>query len=191
MASHLLITILLALSFVPEGQAQEAATESSFDVPIAFATLGDSPPIPEVATTLIIKPADADQQVSDLLLNALQSLGFAIESPQLTLESYLEENQQWQSSQVELTPSELQAYNLVAPQPLPSGSVYAVRYSGRYAFVKSALRMVLSITLMQRSQLGEFKEVNFGFSRQFFVTRLEAAVKAQVANNVTAGAPPT
>ncbi|MNX75808.1 hypothetical protein D3C86_1072970 [compost metagenome] len=180
MKIRILVILLLVITSLSPTHSQDANSEASFDVPVTFATLGGSAPSAEVGRELKIDPAQASKQVSDLLLQALQDLGFAIESPPLSLTTFLEPDQQWQSDTVELSAKKVQAYNQEALHPLPSGSIYAVRYSGRYLYVTSALRMVLSISLLQRSQLGGFKEVSFNFSRQFFVTQLEDAVKAQL-----------
>jgi hypothetical protein len=167
------------------GLAAQTASEreSQFEIPITYKTLGPSSAPPAVGTSLVIADLKtADKQVSTILLFALQSLGYSIESPKLDPNTFLQPDQDWQTSAVDLTDSVVKSYQTASGSTLPSGNVYAVRYSGKYVFDPGVLKMVLTISLMERSQLGRLHDVNFQFSRQFFVARLEDAVKAQLAN---------
>jgi hypothetical protein len=176
--------VLALLLYLSNGNAIAAGDDLQFDIPVRFATLDADASQAESGSSLLISDlADADKQISSILLQALQTLGFAIESPKLDLNTFLAQDQQWRSTAVQLSPKDVHDYNNFAqtPQPLPPDRIYAVRYSGRYQFVSSALRMILSISLQERSQLGPLRDVSFSYSQRFFVMRLEDSVKAQVA----------
>lgn len=176
---------VLALSLLfNQAYATAAGEENQFDIPVKFATLdADSSKAQSGSYLLIPDMGDADKQISNLLLQALQALGFGIESPKLDPNTFLEKDKEWTSTAVQLSAAEVQDYNNFSqtPQPLPPGRIYAVRYSGRYQFVSSALRMILTVSLQERSQLGPLRDVSFSYSPRFFVMRLENSVKEQVA----------
>ncbi|MGQ0510528.1 MAG: hypothetical protein ACT4P9_07920 [Betaproteobacteria bacterium] len=163
------------------GHDKRADAALEFRIPLVVETLSANPK-PELGVAIIVPDlANANKQVSNLLLQALQSMGFAIVSPKLDLRVFLMPEQQWHTSIVELSAPELAAYGKAAPTiPLPSGRIYAVQYSGRYAYAEGALRIILSVNLMERSRLGPFRETTFPYSRGFFKDRLEQSVKAQL-----------
>lgn len=161
-------------------QGSEAADEVQLDIPLRIETLSANSPTPQVGI-VVSDLADADKQVSTVLLRGLQNLGLLIESPALDLHKFLLPGQEWRSSVLELSPSWIVEHNEFAgASALPLGLIYAVQYTGRYQYATSVLRIVLAIALFQRSALGPLRKASTAYSSLFFADKLERSIMSQL-----------
>ncbi len=179
---------LLAVMFSPASSAPDEPTvlqSVEIQIPLRFATLGT--PTPEVGVAIVVSNvAEADKQISTILLKGLQDLGLQIESPKLDLKSFLLPGKEWTSSAFELNDDWIKGYNAAAPSPLPAGRVYAVKFVGRYEYAPANLRIALAVELLERSQLGPFRNVRFAYSGRYFADRLERSIRSELVKQPTA-----
>lgn len=180
--------LLLAVAFSAASTAQDEQTAPQrveIQFPLRFATLGT--PTPEVGVAIVVaNVAEADKQISTILLKGLQDLGLQIESPQLDLKSFLLPGKEWTSSAFELNDDWIKGYNSAAPSPLPAGRVYAVKFVGRYEYAPEKLKIALAVELLERSQLGPLRSVRFAYSGRYFADRLERSIRSELAKQSAA-----
>jgi hypothetical protein len=178
------IAILLLSLFSMASHAQDlsAADALQIQIPLRIETLGTDLPTEQVGKAIIVSDlADADKQISTVLLRGLQELGLLIESPKLDLSKFLLPEQDWRSSILQIDAAWVSEHNAsVGAPPLPPGRIYAVQYSGRYQYAPAVLRIALVITLFERSQLGPLRKVSFAYSSRYFADRLERSIQAQL-----------
>lgn len=175
------VSCVVALSSASAWSQPTETAEVEVSFPLIVQTLAPLASVPEVGVIVVSDLADADKQVSTVLLQGLQRLGLLIESPPLDLDKFLLQNQQWRSNVVELAPAWISDHNRHAGAPtLPADRIYAVQYSGRYRYAAKVLKLVLAITLYERGVLGPFAKSTKPYSNQFFAEKLEASISSQL-----------
>lgn len=176
------LVLLSLLSITCRSQDASVANPVQIQIPLRFETLGTESPPPQVGAAIVVSNlANADKQISTVLLRGLQNLGLLIESPKLDLTQFLEPNQEWRSSTLELNTGWINGHDAYEGAPvLPTGRIYAVQYAGRYQYAPAVLRIVLTITLFERSRLGPLRKVSFAYSDRYFAERLERSIQSQL-----------
>jgi hypothetical protein len=176
---------LMALSFpvvCSWSQVSKVDEEVQVQVPLRIETLASDLPTPQVGAAIVISDlADADKQVSTVLLRGLQDLGLAIETPALDLDKFLLPGQEWRSTVRELNVNWIAEHNAYDnASMLPPGRVYAVQYTGRYRYASSMLNIAMAVSLFERSALGPLRPASTQYSRRFFADKLERSIKSRL-----------
>lgn len=184
-------TMLIGLglgSLLPMSRAHAGEGEVEFTIPLTVATR-DPAAGGQVGKSILLKdPANADRQISMILLRGLQAIGLVIEAPPLNLETFIEPRQVWRTRVTELGADWIAAHNRASNgERLRADRIYAVQYTGSYLYAGTALRMVLAISLFERSALGPLRPSTAAYSARFFADALEHSILAQAARKPEGG----